>query len=710
MWLGNVTKWICLTMRATAFVVLSLIAFTANAATTEIQSSLAADVALITAENAIAPSSSSISAGLAISLSDGWKTYWRSPGEVGIPPELDFAGSENVAEVEMLWPAPRRFTAFGIQNFGYDGEVVLPLRIRLERPGEPAVLRAAASLLVCSDVCVPLELDFTLDVPPGSATEAPQIDRASAERIAAFAAQVPNQTASDEFAEISAFMDVEARTLTIEARGTHVYGTPDVFPEMGEYTAFGIPDIRLGEGGIVLWAQLPILALDEEAADPFITLTDGDQAVTLAATPLDRAPEPPFAVDTMRTEVSTLLWIALLAFGGGMILNVMPCVLPVLSIKLASVISGGGKARNEIRSGFLASALGVMAFMWALAAITFGLQQIGVTVGWGLQFQNPMFLALMIVILAVFAANMIGLFEISLPSRWQTRLAASGSRGGFAGDFATGAFAAVLATPCSAPFLGTAIAFALTGGAIDIALVFTALGLGLASPYLAIAIFPRLAQTMPKPGRWMIVVKVVLGLLLLLTAAWLVWVLMGVAGQIAVITTIALTALLIGVIALKRLSEVPRWASMAVLAVAAVVSAGQFADQSAGSRSATTTEWAVFDRAAIARHVSRGEVVFVDVTADWCLTCQANKVLVLDRDPVADALTAEGVIAMRADWTRPDEGISRYLASFDRYGIPFNAVYGPGAPDGIVLSELLSTEAVMEALRQAAAREVAGEN
>jgi suppressor for copper-sensitivity B len=707
---GNVTNFICFALRAAAVVILLQVATTASAATSEIQTTPAADISLITAENAIARSASSLSAGLAISLSDGWKTYWRSPGEVGLPPELDFAGSENVAEVEMLWPAPHRFTAFGIQNFGYDGEVVLPLRIRLERPGEPAVLRATASLLVCSDVCVPLEMDFSLDVPAGSAAEAPQIDRASAERIAAFAAQVPSQTASEEFAEISAFMDAEARTLTIEARGTHVYDNPDVFPEMGEYTAFGLPDIRLGDGGTVLWAQLPILALDEEAVDAVITLTDGDRAVTLAATPLDRAPNPPFAIAAMRVELSTLLWIALLAFGGGMILNVMPCVLPVLSIKLASVVSGNGKPRAQIRAGFFASALGVMAFMWALAAITFGLQQIGVTVGWGLQFQNPMFLALMIVILAVFAANMIGLFEISLPSRWQTRLAASGSRGGFAGDFATGAFAAVLATPCSAPFLGTAIAFALTGGAPVIALVFTALGLGLSTPYLAIAIYPRMAQAVPKPGRWMIVLKVVLSLLLLLTAAWLVWVLLGVAGQTAVIATIALTALLIGAIALKRLPDVPRWAGIAVLAVAAVVSAGQFADLSSGSASATATEWAVFDRSAIAQHVSRGEVVFVDVTADWCLTCQANKVLVLDRDPVVGALTAEGVIAMRADWTRPDEGISRFLASFDRYGIPFNAVYGPGAPDGIVLSELLSIEAVMEALSQAAAREVAVDN
>lgn len=707
MLVSNETTWRCMAKSvALMAIVWSLaVASSAYAATTEIQSSPAADIALITAQDAIAPSAASISAGLAISLSEGWKTYWRSPGEVGLPPELDFTGSENVAEVEILWPAPHRFTAFGIQNFGYSGEVVLPLRIRLERPGEPVVLRANATLLVCSDICVPLDLDLALDLPAG-ATSA--IDQVSAERIATFAAQIPLETASAAFTDIVAFVDGDARTLTIEARGTHVYETPDVFPEMGDYTAFGVPDIRLGNGGTVLWAQLPILSLDEEApAAPVITLTDGDVAITLGANPVDRAPSPPFVVDANRTSAGALLWIALLAFVGGVVLNVMPCVLPVLSIKLASVVSGGTKSRAEISAGFLASAFGVMAFMWALAAITFGLKQVGVTVGWGLQFQNPMFLSLMVVILAVFAANMLGLFEIALPSGLQTRLARSGARGGYAGDFATGAFAAVLATPCSAPFLGTAIAFALTGGALDIAVVFTALGLGLALPYLAIAVYPRMALAMPKPGQWMVFVKVILGLLLLLTAGWLIWVLSGVAGQMATFATIALTAALIGLIAWNRLPDIPRWTGIAALAFAAVIAAGQLADRTAASASEQTTDWATFDRAAIARHVSRGEVVFVDVTADWCLTCQANKLLVLDREPVVSALAMPGVVAMRADWTRPDEGISRFLASFDRYGIPFNAVYGPGAPDGIALSELLSTQAVMDALTAAATFDVA---
>lgn len=679
-------------------------------ATSDVESNPAVDVTLITAENWVAPGASAISGGLSLSLVDGWKTYWRSPGEVGLPPEINFAGSENVASVEMLWPAPHRFTAFGIQNFGYSGDVVLPLSIQLETPGEPATLQANVNLLVCSDVCVPLNFDLTIELPGIGVGGADAIDLSSAEQIARYAARVPSEVPTNFVSDIEAYVDENAQTLTVFSRGGDVFQAPDIFPEMAGYTAFGEPDIRLGDGGTSVWAQFPILVLDPESTDVTITLTDGDRAATLAATLVDAPIPAPFNLQVEQTSFAALAWIGLFAILGGLILNVMPCVLPVLSIKLASVVSGKSKTQGEIRVSFLASAMGVMAFMWFLAAVTFGLQQIGFTVGWGLQFQNPGFLALMVVILAVFAANMLGLFEIALPSRLQTRMAASGSRGGYAGDFATGAFAAVLATPCSAPFLGTAIAFALTGRAIDIAVVFTGLGLGLALPYFIVAAYPRVAQMMPKPGRWMVILKVVLGALLLVTAAWLIWVLSGVAGSTATFVTVGLTLALIALICAKRISDLPKWAGIVVLAIAPIVAAGQFADRSAVDLAAIETEWTVFDRAAIARHVSQGDVVFIDVTADWCLTCQANKLLVLDRDPVVSALASNGMITMRADWTRPSEDISRYLASFGRYGIPFNAVYGPGAPDGIVLSELLSAEAVLQALSDAAVRDVATGN
>ena len=676
----------------------------ASAETSDTVTTPAVTAQLITAEDGVAPNAWTISAGLVLELGEGWKTYWRSPGEVGFPPRVDWSGSTNVAEVDFQWPAPERFTAFGIENFGYSNEVVFPLRIALENPGQPARLSAAVTLLACSDICVPQDFALTLDLPAGAS-----IDAASAARIADYARRVPVDADSGGVQWAETHVDATAGALTLRLRRADPFTSADVFPELGE-ASFGAPDIRLGDGGRLLWAQLPILAAPEDLPPEMsLTVTDSEAlAVTLAPEIVAMAPEPPFAARAATTPVSAMIWIALTAFVGGLILNVMPCVLPVLSIKLSAAMKLEGAGHTHVRRGFLASAAGVMVFMWGLAAVLFALRQAGVTIGWGLQFQNPVFLALMIGILAVFAANLAGAFEIALPSFLQTRLATAGGAGGHAGDFLTGVFAAVLATPCSAPFLGTAVAFALAGRGIDIGLVFTCLGLGLAAPYLLVAIRPGLVRHLPKPGRWMIALRVLLGLLLAVTAVWLVWVLHGVAGTIATLAVVGLTAGLVALLSVPKPRAAIRAALVVPLAALTLFSAGYLADTVAPrALSAEKTDWVPFDRGDIARRVSKGEVVFVDVTADWCLTCKANKTLVLDREPVVSALAAERVVAMRADWTRPDPAISRYLESFERYGIPFNAVYGPAAANGVVLPELLTSEVVMETLARAGA--MAGE-
>ena len=345
------------------------------------------------------------------------------------------------------------------------------------------------------------------------------------------------------------------------------------------------------------------------------------------------------------------------------------------------------------------SALGVMTFMWALAAGILSLQAFGITVGWGLQFQSPVFLTIMFMILAVFAANLFGIFEMSLPSRLQSRLANSGGREGYLGDFATGAFAAVLATPCSAPFLGTAIAFALTGRSIDVIIIFTMLGIGLALPYLVFAARPEWITHLPKPGRWMVIIKWVLGLLLALTAAWLLWVLSGVAGIWVAMAVLGLSLGLVLLTVVPKLGTFTRMISLAATSIVAILTAMFFA--AVPSAQTVSENWVAFDSGEIPRLVSQGKTVFVDVTADWCLTCKANKALVLDRNPVAQLLMSNDVIKMQADWTRPDPKIARYLEANNRFGIPFNIIYGPNAPNGILLSEVLSSGKIKTALEEA---------
>lgn len=652
---------------------------------------------LISAQDGVPPGAETLSAGLDLELADGWKTYWRSPGEVGMPPEIDWTGSTNIAGVEMLWPAPERFTAFGIENFGYSGAVVLPLQITLERPGDAAQLNGAVNLLVCSDVCVPQSFNLDLSVPQGTG-----IDALSASRISTFLARVPVEGSQTGILSATASVDEDRSALTLELQSATPFLAPDVFAELGMGTALGKPDIRLGQNGRKLWARIPILTVrDDLYQDPVLTVTDGlERAFTLTPALSPPPPAPPFQLEILAPGLDQMAWIVLIAFLGGLILNVMPCVLPVLSIKLSSAIKTQGRGARAVRAGFLAAAGGVMAFMWSLAAILYVLQKFGVAVGWGLQFQNPAFLALMFVVLAIFSASLFGLFAFSLPSSLQSRLAGAGGAHGYGADFATGFFGAVLATPCSAPFLGTAIAFALAGRGVDILTVFTALGLGLSLPYLLVAAVPGLVSALPKPGRWMLGLKLFLGILLLGTALWLLWVLIGVAGQQATVAVAALTFVLLVVLTLRPFPPVLQALSVvSLLALPMVAAEGLMRQMPAEKVSpAGQIAWVAFDRGDIARRVSRGEVVFVDVTADWCLTCKANKALVLDRDPVLSALNREGVTAMQADWTRPNEQIARYLEANNRYGIPFNAVYGPGAAEGIVLSEILSSQDVLAAL------------
>jgi len=452
--------------RAFMLLLLAILSFPVSAigATSEFFTSTPVTARLVTAENGVSPQASSISAGLELNLAEGWKTYWRSPGEVGIPPSINWEASTNISEVEFLWPAPKRFRAFGIENFGYQGTVVFPLRIVLENPGQPAQLSAAVNLLICSSICIPQDFLLTLDLQQGTG-----IDAKSAGQISLFADKVPERDGASGIAISTATFSPDFTFLTVTARSLDGFQKPDIFPEFGSETAFGAPDIRLGEGGKLMWARLPILSLASTPPDLGITITDGLTAATFTPELTAKAPEPPFALEQIVPGISKLIWIILMAVLGGFILNVMPCVLPVLSIKLSSALKSKDQSQARIRGGFLMTALGVVAFMWGLAGATLVARQLGSSVGWGLQFQNTSFLVVMILILTVFAANTFGLFEINLPQSWQDKLSrADGvahSKGSYSGDFFTGAFAAVLATPCSAPFLGTAIAFALSGGA-----------------------------------------------------------------------------------------------------------------------------------------------------------------------------------------------------------------------------------------------------
>jgi len=406
-----------------------------------------------------------------------------------------------------------------------------------------------------------------------------------------------------------------------------------------------------------------------------------------------------------------MLAILGLALVGGLILNLMPCVLPVLAIKLLGVVSKGGRSRRDVRLGFLASSAGILFTFLVLGAATVAAKAAGSAVGWGVQFQHSLFLVALALLCVLFAGNLWDLFE-TLPAKVAGKIVAGDRDHGFADDFLSGVFATVLATPCLAPFLGTAIGFALAGGPVNILTVFAALGSGMALPYLLVALFPGLANRLPRPGGWMITLRRVLGFALLGTAAWLVSVLAVQAGNLAALSVGAcLGALLILLWAQRRLGGFQRAIARVSLMTVGVLAFGPpslfpvrgLADQAPIAHGL----WRPFDAAQIPKLVAEGHVVLVEVTADWCITCRVNEKLVLDRAPVVTALAQHNVVAMKADWTRPSEPIASYLAGFGRYGIPFSVIYGPDAAHGISLPEILASASVMAALKTVGGRAVA---
>ena len=647
---------------------------------------------------------SSLPLGLDIVMKPGWKTYWRAPGEAGLPPALHISSGTTSVKAAFAWPVPQRFSLLGLETFGYENHVVLPFNWQPATPGAAANLSAKAELLVCAQICVPHTLQLTLSVPAG-----PAMPGSEAQLLNRFANLVPNgtQAAGLKITRARLLGQGPSAALVVDATAPQPFHAPDIFPESATL-AFGAPQVALSDAARHARITLPILHQPPgeglSTATPIsLTLKDGDRFVE-ARPRLEAAPWPSVAA-----RLLALIPLIGLALAGGLILNVMPCVLPVLSLKLLLVMQQGGAERAHVRAGFLASAAGILSSFLLIAGILLALKAGGHSIGWGLQFQQFWFLALMVPLLALFAASLFGLIDFTLPGTLQQKLGQAGHTS-LAAHFVSGAFATLLATPCSAPFLGSAIGYALASGTLEILAVFAALGLGMALPFLLVAAFPGLAARLPKPGLWMVRLKQYLGFPLLGTALWLLLIMRGETGTLPALGIgLASLALLAGLMVWRHRRGLPLArpslglaSGFVAAALATVLVVLHFGPATGtGDGAADTLAWQSFDTGAIKTSVAQGKVVFVDVTASWCLTCQANRRLVLDSEPVNTLLRQPGLIDMKADWTKPNAAIAAYLAQHGRFGIPFNIVYGPGAPGGIALPELLTSDAVAAAVAKA---------
>lgn len=399
-----------------------------------------------------------------------------------------------------------------------------------------------------------------------------------------------------------------------------------------------------------------------------------------------------------------------MAILGGLILNAMPCVLPVLSLKIFGLVKSAGHGRAHLVIGSLATTFGVLVSFWILAGAAVLAGWAGAAVGWGIQFQQPGFVAFLAVIVVLFSLNMWGLFEIPLPASL-AQLGSSGPRQGIPGHFFSGLFATLMATPCSAPFLGTAIGFALGQPAWVVFLVFSAVGLGLALPYLALAAFPGISKLLPKPGDWMITFRNVMGFLLAAAAIWLFYVL---AGQVSAerVAFIQLSLLLLA-LSTFFLRDAAHGSAQKTIALLGIVAASALtvtlAAQSPPKPSGQTADqgkhldWVAFDELEAKRLAGEGKMVFVDFTADWCLTCKANERLVIDTPEIAAAFARHQVVAMKGDWTNRDDKITEFLKRYGRSAVPFYVLFRPGA-DPHAFGEVLTQATLISALEASAAK------
>ena len=613
---------------------------------------------------------------LDVALQKGWKTYWRSPGEGGIAPAIRW---HQPVEATWRWPTPERFDVAGITTQGYHGDVSFPIILHGKVPER---LDGVLTLSTCSNVCVLTDYPFSLDLTSSTGGD---FDYAYSRAMGTL------PLSSGLTSSLSA--RYAAGKLTVTAQRDAGWQEPSLFIDGMDDVDFGKPAFSVRDGSLV--ATVPVTDSWGEAAPNLsgkqlsLVLADSGQAQESSLTIGQSASAPTFSLG----------WVLLMALAGGLILNVMPCVLPVLAMKLGTLMQTERQARGQVRRQFLASVSGIVASFLALALMMTVLRLGNQALGWGIQFQNPWFIGAMALVMVLFSASLLGLFEIRLPSGTSTFLATRGGNG-LAGHFWQGAFATLLATPCTAPFLGTAVSVALAAPLPLLWGIFFAMGIGMSLPWLLVAAWPGLAQKLPRPGRWMNVVRVALGLMMLGSSLWLLSLLGVHIGILPVITLVVvlILALLLATAWRYRWQTALRAGALALVAAGAVA----FVTASGGENSRhDRVNWQPLSEQAIARAQAENKRVFVDVTADWCVTCKANKYNVLLREDVQDALSAPDVVALRGDWSRPSASISQFLTTRGSAAVPFNQIYGPGLPQGHVLPALLSRDAVLTALSDA---------
>lgn len=692
--------------------------------------------------------------GVLMKMDEGWHTYWQNSGEAGLPTEIDWTLPEGFTAGPIQWPLPHKYNESGdVLTYGYATETMLLVEITPPTvlAAGTTTLKAKVRWLECETLCVPGSASVSLTLPVRSSTP----EKANQELFKKYRAMVPQPLAAmPGFAwKSEAKNSTVSLELIAEANKQFVFQTdavPDFYPYPNDSLTFGRTKVAVDGSRALL--TIPLTAY-EKVSGPFTMrgvlvyqLVGGEKAAGVIEVPLSRefcagirlegeegaATDGSLldrsftSVEAAGAEYSLLLYV-LFAILGGMLLNIMPCVLPVIGLKIFGLMrmSGDEPARVK-RLGWFFS-LGILASFLVLAVLIIILKATGELVGWGFQFQEPLFVIAMCTIVFAFGLSLFGVFEISLPFMLAFVSAGSAmekrdSDKGYVSSFSEGVFATILATPCTAPFLGAAMGFAFSQPAHIILLLFTSVAFGMALPYLILTTKPAWMRFMPKPGEWMVTAKQFMGFLMMATLVWLLQVLGSQLGMEAVIWTAAFLLFvgfacwLVGrfaTLSASRGKYLGTWAA-AILVVALgfhlfigdVLKARDILSNTAVANTTTpSTEgipWQPFSLEQLESHLKAKKTVFIDFTAEWCLTCKVNEKTVLADRTVVEKFKQNNVVAMKADWTNGNETITRLLQKFGRSGVPLYVVFPAGRPnEPIVLPEVITTGIVLEALRNA---------
>ena len=573
---------------------------------------------------------------LEVITNPGWKIYWRYPGDSGLPTEINFNNSSNVKGFQIFWPAPFRFSTFGIDTFGYEGQIIFPINVIPEIENEMINLNTQISLLACNEICIPFQEEIALQIP--KTTSRPNINT----RVRAqFLSLVPRKIPSDKYSFGEVLLTKDGILLKNPKFPDKDF---DIFVENDNGINFGKP-IKKGNNFL-----LPKLNNDiYEFKKYLLNFTFVSSNISFEQQIISKKEIENKNLNTWFFEV--IIYV-IISFLGGLLLNIMPCVLPVISLKLTSIIDKNEIEIEKVRKSFLITSSGIISSFILLAATLISLKYFGHSISWGMQFQNSYFLFLMSLVILAFGLNMLNVFEIYLPNKILNLL--SIKHQGNVDDFLRGFLTTLLATPCSAPFVGTAITFAFSESYLNMFSIFFFMSLGLAFPWLSIAIFPKTLSYLPSPGKWMVLVKYILGFGLLITSIW--------------IFSIFLTSLNYNF---------------------------NFPYQSQKDDHIITWEKGLANKLA-----KDGQVVLVDITADWCLTCKLNKYTIFNNEILNQEIKTGNIKFVQADWTLPDQKILDFLGENGRYGIPFNIVHGPKKVNGIVLPEVISVQSLLRVIEK----------